>query len=196
MDEETISRKIRWAWLAGIIDGEGSLEATWCTRKNISKKTGECLITKGFYCRIRIDNTDPRMIEKASIIYKENNIGFYYCTYKDNRPNRRWAISITVQGKGNCKKVLLGILPYIYNKRDQVNKFLELIEYRSSLGYKDGFKKIKGSRWTGWNVDPDWKPLDQDEALIKLVQDLLYLKHNPPSPSETIREANKVLILC
>lgn len=195
MDEETISRKIRWAWLAGIIDGEGSLEANWCFRHNISKKTGERLTTKGFYCRIKIDNTDPRMIEKTSRIYVENKIGFYYRTFKDDRPNRKWTISIIVQGKGNCKKVLLGILPYIYNKRDQVNKFLELIEYRGSLGYKGGFKKIQGSRWTGWNIDPNWKPLDQDETLIKLVQELLNLKHNPPSPSETIREANKVLIL-
>lgn len=195
MDEETISRKIRWAWLAGIIEGEGSLEANWCKRQNISRKTGELLITKGFYCRIKIDNTDPRMIEKVSRIYHKDKIGFYYRTYKDNRPNRKWAISIIVQGKGNCKKVLLGILPYIYSKRDQVNKFLELIDYRNSLGYSQGFSKWNGSRFTGFTIDPNWKPLDQDEKLNKLIQELLTIKHNPPSPSETIREANKVLIL-
>ena len=180
MNKETISRE-REAWLAGVIDSEGSLEVGWTNQYNPDKTK---INPKMMYCRIKVGNTDPRMIAKISSIYKDLGVGFSFRTTK--RFDRiHWMIEIKTQGKGNCKKVLLAIYPYIGNKRDQVDKFLEIIEYRESIGY-GGFRAV---------YSEDYKPLESDEKLRRLIQELKDIKHNPPDPQRLMRVANRILIV-
>jgi hypothetical protein len=94
-------------------------------------------------------------------------------------------IEIKTQGKGNCKKVLLAIYPHIENKRDQVDKFLEIIQYRESVGY-GGFRAVYAT---------DYKPLESDENLQRLIQELKDIKHNPPNPQRLTRVANRILVV-
>lgn len=180
MNQETISRE-RLAWLAGVIDSEGSLEVGWTNQYYPDKSK---INSKMMYCRIKVGNIDPRMISEISKIYKEIMVGFSFRTTK--RPDREhWMIEIKTQGKGNCRKILLAIYPHLRNKIDQATKFLEIIQYRESVGY-GGFRAV----WA-----KDYKPLESDEKLQRLIQELKDIKHNPPDPQRLMRVANRILII-
>lgn len=180
MDKETISRE-RLAWLAGVIDSEGSLEVGWTNQYNPDKSK---VNPKMMYCRIKVGNTDPRMISEISKVYKEISVGFNFRTTK--RFDRvHWMIEIKTQGKKNCKKVLQNIYPHLKNKIDQADKFLEIIQYRESVGY-GGFRAV---------YSEDYKPLESDEKLQRLIRELKEIKHNPPDPQRLRRVANQILVI-
>ena len=191
MTEEIISRT-KIAWLAGIIDGEGSIEAGWTNQYNTKK---DKILSKHLYCRIKVGNTDPRMIAGISEVYKLIDAKFNYRTYKTRHDRSSWMMDISSSGKGSIRKILLAIYPYVVNKRDQVQKLLEIIDYRESLGYRGGWQSIEGDRHNGFHKDPNWKPLEQDEKLNRLIQELRDFKRNLPLPSETTRIANRILVL-
>lgn len=190
MNQEIISRE-RLAWLAGVIDSEGSLEVGWTNQYHKDKSKAN---SKMMYCRIRVGNTDPRMIAEVSLAFKGLSVGFNFRTTK--RSDRtHWMIEIKSQGKGNCRKILLAVYPYIMNKKDQVMKFLEILDYRESLGYVGGFAAISGSRHTEWKRVEGWTPLEQDKKLQQLIQELKDIKHNPPDPQRLMRVANRILVV-
>lgn len=175
---ETISRE-QLAWLAGILDGEGSLECGWTNQYNKDKSK---IPSKMMYCRIKIGNNDVFMIREISRIFKGLAVGFSFRTTK--RSDRKyWTLEIKTQGKGNCRKVLNAVYPYLITKVQQADKMLEIIAYRESVGY-GGFRA---------KYNPNYKPLDQDEILIRLIQELKDLKKPQVEPSTTKRRANQIL---
>uniref|UniRef100_A0A6M3IN33 Homing endonuclease n=1 Tax=viral metagenome TaxID=1070528 RepID=A0A6M3IN33_9ZZZZ len=180
MDNETISRE-RLAWLAGVIDSEGSLEVGWTNQYNKKKET---INSKMMYCRIKVGNTDPRMIAEISSVFKLISVGFSFRTTK-RIDREHWMLEIKTQGKGNCRKVLVSIYPYLKNKIDQAAKFLEIIQYRESVGY-GGFRAV---------YSEDYKPLESNEILQRLIQELKDIKHNPPDPQRLTRVANRILVV-
>jgi uncharacterized glyoxalase superfamily protein PhnB len=175
---ETISRE-QLAWLAGILDGEGSLEVGWT---NQYRKDKARLPTKMMYCRIKVGNTDVFMIREISRIYSGLRVGFSYRTYKKSN-SRYWVIDIKTQGKGNCRKLINAVYPYLITKIQQADKMLEIITYRESVGY-GGFRA---------KYNPNYKPLEQDETLIRLIEELKALKKPQVEPSTTKRRANRIL---
>jgi len=175
---ETISRE-QLAWLAGIIDGEGSIEVGWTNQYNKDKSV---IPSKMMYCRIKIANNDVFMVREVSRIFKGIGVGFSFRTFK-RKDRVHWTMSIKTQGKGNCKKVLKAIYPYLITKIQQADKMLEIIAYRESVGY-GGFRA---------RYNPNYKPLDQDETLIRLIQELRDLKKPQVQPSTTRRKANHIL---
>lgn len=175
---ETISRE-QLAWLAGIIDGEGSLEVGWTNQYNKDKSV---IPSKMMYCRIKVGNNDVFMIREISRIFKGLNVGFSFRTTK-RRDRQYWSLEIKTQGKGNCKKVLQSVYPYLVTKVQQADKILGIISYRESVGY-GGFRA---------KYNKNYKPLDQDKNLIRMIQELRDLKKPQVEPSTTTRRANQIL---
>ncbi len=177
MSEQQISRE-QLGYLAGILDGEGCISVGIHYLKHTidpkHKRNQE-----GFYrllMNITISNHDVRVIKRVSEIYKALGIGFFYTTAK-KKDGKTWIININTTGKGSARKLLNAVGDMLVGKTDQVKYFLELAEYRDSLGYgKKGFK------------------ICDDPKIQRYVQRIRDLKHEFPSlPSETKRRANQVL---
>jgi hypothetical protein len=122
-DAEAISREVQWAWLAGIIDGEGNL--------NIQVRPG--YNGKNYFRpKIRVANTDVRMIARISELYVAENIVFFYNINDHHvRKNPTWKcqINIEVASQGSGAKVLKRIIPHLVNKRRSAEIMLELITF-------------------------------------------------------------------
>jgi len=123
-----ISREADLAWLAGIIDGEGNIHS--CVQ---AKKCGP-LKRDYFQPKLRITNTDVRMIQKVSEIYAAEGITFFYALnavsrYKNKKSTWRDQLEITVSAKKDLVKLLRMVVPYLVNKQRFAEIFLQAIEW-------------------------------------------------------------------
>lgn len=122
MDRKTISRE-DGAWLAAIIEGEGSLQFL-----NHRVADGH---TRFVRPAIAITNTDLHMIRAISKIWYQLEIKFYYSLRKYKEKTKdRFAVAITTIGDLNVKKVLLAIRPFLRSKLSQADLLMEYIFWR------------------------------------------------------------------
>jgi hypothetical protein len=174
----TISREVQLAWLAGILDGEGCLELTM-------KKAGNG--KRYLSPKIRIYNTDIRMIEKASMIYEDHNLVFFYTLGNNGkstsvRTGKPWKtqIGICIASQGTTKKLLELVLPYLCNKQRLASIMIEMINFvakcpkggntfRFEYAETDEFKRL-------------WEVYKQEKSFYM-------------DPSTTARRANKRLMI-
>lgn len=119
---ETISREevADIAWLAGVIDGEGTMHLAEASQHRQ-------------YIQVSICNTHPALIQKITRIWERQNVKFTIGLLK--RPPRREYLQVTCMGLGSAKKVLESILPYLTAKHDQAVCLLSYIAWREAQGY-------------------------------------------------------------
>jgi len=119
---QSISREVDLAWLAGIIDGEGNIQ--YCVK---TAKNGKDY----FMPKVRISNTDIRMVKKISEIYKAENIVFFYTINKRKKYNAKWKdqLHIEIASQGSTKKILKLVMPYLINKKDLAFKMINIINF-------------------------------------------------------------------
>lgn len=111
-----------YAWLAGIVDGEGNLDISVATAGN-----GKTY----FRPKVRIANTDVRMIVKIGKIYERDNLRFFYTINRRRRYNINWKdqLHIEIASQGSGRRILEKIVPYLSNKQKMVQILLDLIQY-------------------------------------------------------------------
>lgn len=119
-----ISRQVDYAWLAGILDGEGALGLGIRTAQN-----GKPYLE----AKIRVYNTDVRMIEKISRIYDELNVVFFYNLNRKRAEGWKDQLGICVTSQGSCLKILEAVMPYLANKCEIAQKMDDVIRYVKSL---------------------------------------------------------------
>ena len=119
--EEIVDR----AWLAGIIDGEGTIILG-------NPMTGRMTV------QVRVENTDPYMIQRISQIWERHNIKFSLGFQR--RPPKRDTLAINSTGYGSVKKALELVLPYLTTKYKQAVCLLRFIDYRQSFDYNTNLK--------------------------------------------------------
>ncbi len=188
MQTESISREVNRAWLAGILDGEGTM-TTWFGAQYQFKHQrcqGRHLVT-----RAAIGNTDALLIQKISEVLVAEGIKFSYSLKHDKRSNRRPFLSITITGKGNARRLLESTLPYVA-KKARSKAMLEVISHREALAdeYGNHNEKRPHQYWRG-PVMPE-ALLENDPELNRLI-DALRVASQPVDPSETKRRAGTVL---
>lgn len=173
MTKETISRQLDLAWLAGIIEGEGSIEVGFTNHYNEKHQVNY----RHLFYRIKVSNNDPRLIQKASKIFKTLKVTFCYriCKRKDRN---YWTMGLICAGRKSCEKLINAVYPYLYSKIDQADMMLEAIKYREEMGF---------SRKPGTPL------ISEDKKLLGIIEKLKWLKRNHPEASETRRHANQVL---
>lgn len=118
-----ISRQVDYAWLAGILDGEGALALGIRTAQN-----GKPYLE----AKIRVYNTDVRMIEKISRIYDESNVVFFYNLNRKRAEGWKDQLGICVTSQGSCLKILEAVMPYLANKREIAEKMADVIRHVKS----------------------------------------------------------------
>ena len=110
------------SWLAGFVDGEGSIGFDKAT----SKKDLH-------YPTITITNTHLPTIERIATILSTCGIRFWVST--PNHRNSKWKSYrvVVIRGLRRVKPFLELIIPYLYTKKEQALKVLEFANYRLSL---------------------------------------------------------------
>jgi hypothetical protein len=167
----SISRE-DYAWLAGIVDGEGNLD--WQVVK--ANTNGKPYWRPKF----RVINTDVAMIAKISRILEGLGCVFFYNINRRRKAHYKDQLAIVVHSQGSAKKVLTEILPYLTTKRGQAEVMLKAINFVQ--------KFPKGGNTTShlYANTPEFAEL-QKQFFIE--RDLLI------EPSETTRCAGKALVL-
>lgn len=109
--------KIEKAYLAGIMDGEGSIGIT----KRKIRKRG---ITPEYRARLRITNVSKELMN--FIEDKIKNQGSYYiCERKNRAPNRKTIYELEM-GDRLTVKFLKEVLPYLIIKKRHAENVIEL----------------------------------------------------------------------
>lgn len=164
----SISREVDLAWLAGIIDGEGAIS---CDLQMID--TGRSYLDG----KVRVYNTDVRMIQKIARIYTEMNVVFFYNLNKKVREHYKNQLGICVTSQGSCRKVLEAVLPYLANKQEMAKLMIEVIRFVQSTP-KD------------FNKASDYY---KHPTMLKLIEQWNAAKVFHIDPSTTKRKAREVL---
>lgn len=142
-------------WLAGIIDGEGSICASLGASQPAKARGGVPKRSLGL--RLVIKNTSTELIDKAAAVLREYGVMFslYY-----NKPcaTAREALQLSVSGRGMIKKAINLLLPYLVAKREQAQQMLYIIQHREIL------EILPKSQWAG--------KLENDPTLRRMVQRL------------------------
>lgn len=105
----------RLAWLAGILDGEGSFMLTRHRRKDRDP---------GYTPRISIANTEPLIIEECKDIL--TGLGIRFCYYEQDKRviggRQRITLLLHVTNRIGVIKLLNAVLPFIVGKRKQAER--------------------------------------------------------------------------
>lgn len=118
MDIKKISREDR-AWLAGIIEGEGSFQLL----KHRVADGYKRFVRPG----VNVTNTDPNMIRWIGKVWQKAGIKFYHSLRKTKN---HFSVGITTVGDSNTKKAILLVRPFLRSKQDQADLLMEYIFWR------------------------------------------------------------------
>lgn len=137
MKQGTIPRETNFAWLAGIIDGEGTIGAYFYHEHGYNS------------CRygIWIPNTDKRMIDKSAEIMTALGCKVYI-TEKKYKPGnlmpRYIVFELKIQRRNDVKLILEKTEPYLISKKEQAQVLLKFLNDFPNLllgrGNKSGKK--------------------------------------------------------
>lgn len=177
-----ISREVDIAWLAGIIDGEGNLHALVQEKKSGANNRLKFLCPK-----VRITNTDVRMIRRISEIYVREGLTFFYALnrvsrYKNRKDTWRDQLEITIGSQAGVAKVLRLVMPYLVNKRMYASIFLELIEWIQLQPKRGRMSRSKES-------------YADDEKFSEYLSRLAGERSFFIDPSTTTRKAGEILVI-
>lgn len=163
-----ISREVDLAWVAGILDGEGAL--------SVAMK-----VTKArpyLDAKVRVYNTDVRMIRKLARIYADLGVVFFYNLNRKKHATWKDQLGICVGTQGSCLKLLEAVKPYLANKQEFAQRMIDVISFLRSL-------PRAGATWSNEYADrDDFKALMQrcSEAKVFHIE-----------PSTTSRRAGEVI---
>ena len=134
-NQQESSRLIEMSWLAGIIDGEGTITLSVINRKNKPPLVKP---------KVQIVNTDILIIDKIKEILTKNQYPFWVTEYQaTGNWKKRYAIEIS--GMGRIIKFLPYVNEYLVGKKELGEIILQwcLDRYNKRLGYtKEDFETI------------------------------------------------------
>jgi hypothetical protein len=163
-----ISREVGLSWLAGIIDGEGNIDFS-VQEKNCGEGRAS------YFCpKVRITNTDLRMIRRISEIYVSENLTFFYALnsvkrYKDRKDTWKNQMEITISSQASVKKLLQSVEPYLVNKARMAQLMIDAVQfvqdqpmrgrmsqaganYTELPGFIERIEEMRNER--KWHIDP------------------------------------------
>lgn len=168
---QSISREDDRAWLAGILDGEGALGLGITVAHN-----GKPYLEP----KIRVYNTDVRMIQKISRIYVSMNVVFFYNLNRKVKAHYLDQLGICVTSQGSCLKILEAVTHHLANKREIAERMAEVIRY------------VKSQPRGGGSVA---RPYVGTEAFDSLLKRYEAARERHIEPSTTTRCAGEILVL-
>jgi len=153
--------KVKWSYLAGIVDGEGSVNLSAYVR-NEGRDKGRMR----YSFNLCVVNTDLKLMRWLISTFG----GVYYT--KGNGGNEKWKISYLWRPKGrrNIERVLLGILPYQVIKQEQSLLALEWIRLDGENNPNkrlEMVEKMKKLNQRGPSVETNTPDFDEESKMIE-----------------------------
>lgn len=145
------------AWLAGIMEGEGTFSIYHQKRKtNKEGPNGQLRAT------ISLTNTDVFLIEKAYQVFKDIGVELHISEYKNKKGSTKPVFDMSTARQENVRLICEALLPYLFGeKKAKAQMLLRFVN-----------KRIAGGK-TQYDED-DWKqftsfrsPTTTREAEIK-----------------------------
>ena len=113
-----------WAWFGGIIDGEGTISASWDKPK---KYKGD---SRYMYVHISVTNTDSVIVQRCRDIAGTGTISQHINKNARQKDWSRWMI------KGHSAiAVAKAIRPYVFSKKEHIALLLEWAGMPRFVGY-------------------------------------------------------------
>lgn len=155
----------KYAWLAGLWDGEGSIAVFRLKMDNRVKFCPALVLT----------NCDVSIMNEAEKILLSLGSKFHWFERKQN--NGRWKTSYTLTTRNSeyIRKVLTAIMPYLVGKRPQAEIVLRFLDRRDEINPPPHRSKKAG--------------MSEDAELNALCNQILGLNAKGPVSSETTRQA-------
>lgn len=142
----------RLAWLAGIVDGEGSISLNRIRTKDRQGRPY-------WYARftVRVANTDPAMLNEFMAIADLLGVRYFCSTYKNNpRRNEKPCPGVVVATKSHVTALLTALFPYLITKQARAELTLRAIAHRQST-------RTAGGRYM---------PLENDTTFVGYVDEM------------------------
>ncbi|OGG08863.1 hypothetical protein A2154_02210 [Candidatus Gottesmanbacteria bacterium RBG_16_43_7] len=149
---------VKIAWLAGVIDGEGSF--TIFNRKNKSKN-GNFIVTPT--ANITITNSNKALIDECEQILK--NIGVKYSLKNPRNSTTRTLERLDIRNYKSIMILINILLPYLVGKKDQailmkefVKKALFRIHFSNSTERREFLVRMSKLNKLGQVIRRDYTP--------------------------------------
>src|SRR5271166_5923041 len=167
-----MSDKAKYGYLAGIIDGEGTI--TICRSEYVANRKAEGsrparqYNSLGFHATISVKNTDLRLMK-----WLKSRFGGEYYLDKSKKPSN-WKDSYKWYHAAESKQeFLLAILPYLIIKREQALIVLEFLRIDSQVRCpekRQGFyEKIVALNQRGKLVETNTQDASENGVMIESV---------------------------
>jgi hypothetical protein len=138
--------QMSWEYIAGYIDGEGSLLIGITKEKRPEKKKGSVVDGWAIIPSISIQSYDVEALSIVKKFLEDNNIkvsAFYILPKRNNQTAD--ALRISINGWDNIINLIFNINKYSIVKREQYNIFYKLKEIRDDMFLAGGGKWTKES---------------------------------------------------
>ena len=134
MDNQHTPKETDLAYLAGLIDGEGTVTL----EKHGRRRKGNNEM--GISPIVLVANTDYTLIQHTVNLFRKLGVNPYVKSQNPKKKNRRkktcyW---VTCKGLNKCKRILIPLLPYLVGKQAQARLILEWIESRGDTNVAKG----------------------------------------------------------
>lgn len=126
------------AYMAGIIDGEGSMGVYYVADHHYDNRRGR----RSYFNSLSVSNTDKRLIDHLKSIW-----GGSITTYANHGFKYSWIHRISWQSRSDLLNILNATLPYLVLKKEQAELMIQWCELRKrrkthKAGYTDEEIKI------------------------------------------------------
>lgn len=151
-----------WEYIAGYIDGEGSLLIGITKEKRPEKKRGSLVDGWAILPSISIQSYDIEALSIMREFLENNNIkisAFYISPKRKNQTQE--CLRISINGWDNVERIIKNINNYSIVKREQYEFFYKLKEVRDIMFLKEG------GRWTKESFLSSMKFVDKINGLKK-----------------------------
>lgn len=164
------------AWLAGFLEGDGSIGLGKHTQTN-----GRIIYAPV----IRFSNTDALLIEHCYKILEDLDLTTYWIHSKETKNGTAWELQI--KGFQRCKKLLPILIPELFGKkRKRAELVLEWILSREITGNSKTYTSreleiyviIKNLNDPGYPQRLHARPLNEGEDIVRTVQRCAELSRN------------------
>jgi hypothetical protein len=169
-----MSDKAKWGYVAGIVDGEGTIticRSEYDAHKKFTVKNGDvhtydthCV---GFHVKVQVKNTDIRLVK-----WLKSRFGGEY--YTDTHRNEAWKTAYVWHHLAESKQeFLLAILPYLIMKREQALLALEFLRLGNQVRCPEKrqalYEKILALNQRGKPVETITQDLSEDEMIESVL---------------------------
>ncbi len=131
-------KQIELAWLAGIMEGEG----TFAIYHQRSSNRDQLKAT------ISLTNTDPFLIKKAVEIFRRIGVELHIRSYDNKKGSTRTVYDISTAKQTNVKKICEELIPYLVGEKlPKAHMLLEFVNKR----IENGKSQYDDEDWTAFH---------------------------------------------